>query len=175
MLTFKRSGRYYRLFKPGWADPLDPSFSKARGGRWAPPGEFGAVYLSRTLEVAAANARVQHAKRAIGLFDLRPDRRPRLLDVRVPSAIAVDVVTDAGVAAAGFPKTYPAGVDRAACWPLARRAYASRSVAGIACRSNAESTVAHWPGEELAWFDRSPALAGTRIRTFDAWYPGPHP
>lgn len=170
------TGTYYRIFKSGWRDPLDPSFSLARGGRWNPPGAFGAVYLCATIEVAAANARAQHAGRAIGLFDLQPSRRPSLLQVHVPDGAVLDVVTDAGVRAAGLPLQYPSGVGHERCRAIGREAYAQPTLNGIACRSAAEAKLGHWIGEELAWFDRAAALHenGPR-RAFAHWYPHPFP
>jgi hypothetical protein len=173
--SLQRGGAYFRLFKPGWSDPLDTSYSKSRGGRWTPPGEFGALYLNATIEVAAANARAQHTGRAVGLFDLLPQRRPSLMTVDLPKSEVADVVTDAGVAAAGFPLEYPLGVDHPACWQVARFSYGDAGFAGIASRSNAECTPSHCVGEELAWFDRSSQPAAGRRRTFEEWYPGPHP
>lgn len=96
MLTCRRGGRYYRVAKPEWVDPLDLSFSKVHGGRWNPPGDFGALYLGGSEEVAAANARRQHRGRAIGLFDLRPERRPVLVTVEVPEGTVLDAVTPGG-------------------------------------------------------------------------------
>lgn len=175
MLAVSRGGTYFRLYKPGWSDPLDSSFARLHGGRWTPPGEFGALYLNATISVAAANARHQHARRAIQLFDLRPEKRPSLLDVVVPTSLVADVVSPEGIAGLALPSSYPLGVDYAQCWPVARAAYAEARLAGIACRSNAECTAAHCVGEELAWFDRSKLPRKRRRRDFAHWYPGPHP
>lgn len=175
MRTVSRGGPYFRLYKPGWSDPLDSSFARLLGGRWTPPGEFGALYLNATISVAAANARHQHARRAIQLFDLRPEKRPSLLDVVVPTSRVTDVVSLEGIAGLGLPGSYPLGVGRAQCWPIARGAYADTTIAGIACRSNAECTPTHCVGEELAWFDRSPLPRERRRRDFAHWYPGPQP
>ena len=174
-LGVDRAGTYYRVFKPDWSDPLDASFAKTFGGRWTPRGELGAVYLNATIEVSAANARLQHRRRAIGLFDLRPEKRPSLLDVRVPRHLVGDVVTSAGIAAAGLPSDYPIGVSHASCWAAARAAYADTRLAGIACRSAAECTATYCAGEELAWFDRAKPVARIQERTFARWYPGPYP
>ncbi|MGZ3504160.1 MAG: RES domain-containing protein [Vulcanimicrobiaceae bacterium] len=172
MQPISRGGTYYRVFKPDWANPLDPTYSKIAGGRWNPPGEFGAVYLNQSIEVAAANARAQHQGRAIGLFDLRPERRPHLLEMRVTDATVVDVVTESGIVGLHLPKRYPFGVTHERCWPIARRAYADSTYAGIACRSNAECTATSWLGEELAWFDRSaPPKESAPRRPFSRWYP----
>src|SRR5665213_2191786 len=176
MKSVSREGAYYRVYKPDWDDPLDTSFAKARGGRWNPPDEFGVLYLNFSLDAAAANARAAHAGRAIGLFDLKPDRRPRLLQVRVPRSSVLDVVTVAGISALRLPKTYPFSIARARCWPIARRAYADVKLGGIACRSAAECTKTSWIGEELARFDRAPHLVENGPRqSFADWYPDPHP
>jgi hypothetical protein len=171
MLTIERGGRYFRLAKPDWLEPLDHSFSKAIGGRWNPPGEFGALYLSRTVEVAAANARRQHIGRAIGLFDLRPERRPILVSVDVAVGDALDVVTPKGVRGLKLPAEYPYGVGHDRCQPIGRRALRA-GLPGVACRSNAECTPTDWIGEELAWFDSAPPPTeiGARAR-FAQWYP----
>ena len=176
MKAIERSGTYYRVFKPGWADPLDASFSKRFGARWNAPGAFGALYLNQTIDVAAANARKQHLGRAIGLFDLLPSRRPSLLEVAVPRSRLLDVVTDAGIAAAGLPASYPFGVSHARCRPVGKLAYESHEFRGIAYRSAAECTATYWVGEELAWFDVSPPLQESAPRrAFKDWYPHPFP
>ncbi len=171
MQTIERSGVYYRIAKPGWNDPLDTSPSKETGGRWNPPGQFGALYLNRTIEVAAANARWQHRGRAIGLFDLQPDRRPILVATAVPNAHVLDVVTGGGIRALRLPASYPFAVDHSRCQPIGRRAYKS-AIPGVACRSAAECTASSWVGEELAWFDHALPLGeqGPR-REFADWYP----
>jgi hypothetical protein len=176
MKSVSREGTYYRVYKPDWGDPLDTSFAKERGGRWSPPREFGVLYLNHSVDVAAANARASHAGRAIGLFDLKPDRRPGLLQVCVSRSSVLDVVTAVGISALRLPKTYPFSIARARCWPIARRAYADVKLSGIACRSAAECTKTTWIGEELAWFDRAPHLTenGPR-RDFADWYPDPQP
>ncbi|MHB8147112.1 MAG: hypothetical protein ACYDGM_07645, partial [Vulcanimicrobiaceae bacterium] len=120
---------------------------------------------------AAANARRQHRNRAIQLFDLRQESRPLLITLEFPQHDVVDVVTEAGVADIGFPKSYPLGVPHSQCHPIARAAYAD-GITGIACRANAEATEASWIGEELAVFDHSlPVAEIGRRRQFAQWYP----
>ena len=154
-----------------WTDPLDPSYSKLYGGRWTPPGEFGALYLCATIDVAAANARWQHRHRAVKLFDLRPEARPSLVMVNVPENRFLDAVTSEGISALRLPRVYPYGVTRERCWAVARRAH-SQGVPGIACRSNAEATASSWIGEELALFDDAlPVRRVGKIKPFAQWYP----
>jgi RES domain-containing protein len=166
-----RHGSYYRVCKPDWVDCGDTSYSRRFGGRWTPPGEFGALYLCASIEVAAAVARAQHMGRAIPLFSLRPSRRPQLQRFSVAGETFVDLVTEQGVAAAGFPPDYPYAVTPEQCWSVAREAYAHHDN-GIACRSAAECGPRTWLGEELAKFDssRRPRRVGERL-PFSKWYP----
>ncbi|MBC5798652.1 MAG: RES family NAD+ phosphorylase [Candidatus Eremiobacteraeota bacterium] len=171
MRVIGRGGTYLRVAKPEWTNPLDTSFSKVAGGRWNPPTEFGALYLNRTLDVAAANARWQHRGRAIGLFDLQLDRRPILISLDVPLSRTLDVVTDLGLRGLRLPSTYPYGIGYERCRPIGRRAR-NAGLAGVACRSSAESTGTRWLGEELAWFDHAPRLSENAPRLpFHVWYP----
>jgi len=174
-----RHGRYYRVCDPHWADCMDTSFSKMHGGRWNSSGEFGVLYLCRTLAVAAANARANFAFEIHSLYDLKSEFRPVLLEMTIPATperTFVDAVTDAGCAALGLPETYPLArdgklVSHAACRKIGSSAYRSAE-RGIACRSAAEAAHGTWPGEELALFDRSAGIArrGKR-RAFNDWYP----
>jgi RES domain-containing protein len=170
-LIARRSGTYYRVCKPDWQDCADTTYSKANGARWNPRGRFGALYLCATVEVAAANARNQHAGRAIRLFSLRPERRPQLQRFEVAPARFADIVSAAGVAAAGLPADYPYDVGWQRCQPIGAAAHAGH-LPGIACRSAAECTKTSWLGEELAVFDSAaqPKAAGKR-RAFGDWYP----
>ena len=171
LLHVSRGGTYYRVCKPDWDDCADTSHAKANGARWNPRGAFGALYLCATIEVAAANARSQHSGRAIGLFSLRPERRPQLQRFDVTSARFVDVVTPPGVAAAGLPPEFPHGVGWSRCQPIAAAAHKAGE-RGIACRSAAECEPQRWLGEELAVFDSAPQPkpVGKR-RAFRDWYP----
>jgi hypothetical protein len=167
-----RAGTYFRVFKPRWDDPLDSAFSKRFGGRWNAPGAFGVLSLNATLAVAAANARLRHRGRAIGLFDLQPRSRPHLLQVHVPRSAVLDVVTDWGVNELRLPANFPWNVSHELCRPIGSRAYESKAFRGIASRSAAECSPHDWLGEELSWFDSAPPLRenGPR-RAFAQWYP----
>jgi RES domain-containing protein len=166
-----RSGTYYRVCKPEWVNCADTSYAKANGARWNPRGAFGALYLCATIEIAAANARSQHSGRAIGLFSLRPERRPRLQRFDVAAARFVDIVSAPGVAAAGLPSEFPHGVGWSRCQPLGASAYEAGE-RGIACRSAAECSATNWLGEELAVFDSAPQPKPVgRPRDFRDWYP----
>jgi hypothetical protein len=170
--TVEREGDYCRVCKPEWHDCGDPSYSKAAGGRWNPPGEFGALYLNASRRVAAAQARHQHLGRAIGLFDLRPERRPELAWFSVPRIVVTDAVSNEGVRLLGLPDTYPIDVPWSVCQAIARRAYGELS--GIAARSAAEARRSFIVGEELAVFDKLRLRAAHR-ESFSTWYPDPIP
>jgi RES domain-containing protein len=159
---------------PAWVNPADTTYSKQRGGRWNPPGEFGALYLNATVAVAAANARAQHAGRALKLFDLLPGARPELVTFTVPTTEALDACTPDGIAALGFAANFPYGVSWPPCQQIGRKAHKA-GLAGVAARSNAEATATTFIGEELALFEEFAALKPRRRSKFSNWYPDPIP
>lgn len=170
MRRIPRGGSYYRVCKPGWADCTDSSFSQVHGGWWNAPGAHRVLYLNRTVRMAALQAMENFRGEAHSLFDLRPDRRPRLQAFDVPQDEYVDAVTDEGLAALGLPAEYPEGVEWNQCQPIGQVAY-DAGEPGIACR-----TACRGGGdpdhEELAWFDRDgiSAPVGERL-AFDRWFP----
>ncbi len=172
--TVERGERYFRVVAPDWVDPASTEYSKQRGGRWNPAGEFGALYLNATIEVAAANARAQHAGRAIKLFDLLPQARPEVVVFDVPMIKVLDACTAAGIAALGFAENFPFGVGWPSCQAIAREAHTAK-LAGVASRSNAEATATRFSGEELAVFEEVSAGAPQTRLTFLEWYPDPIP
>ena len=172
--TVLRGGLYYRVVAPGWTDPASTVYSKRHGGRWNPAGEFGALYLNATVQVAAANARAQHAGRAIKLFDLLPEARPELITFDVPMTDALDACTPEGLTELGFANNFPYGVTWPPCQAVAREAY-SAGIAGVASRSNAEVTATTFVGEELALFEHIIIGPPQNRRRFVEWYPDPIP
>jgi hypothetical protein len=169
-----RGGRYLRVADPSWHRPLDPRFAAERGGRWNPPGSFPVLYLCATREVARANVLRRFAGQPFGVLDLRPERRPVLIETDVPERRCVDVVTDAGCRAAGLPASYPfEGGGAVVGWertqPVGVAAW-EQGEAGIACRSAALGAAER--GEELAWFVRTAGdrLRVARRRSFGAWF-----
>src|SRR5579863_2125385 len=170
----RRGGPYYRVVAPEWIDPGDTAYSKQRGGRWNPAGEFGALYLNATIQVAAANARGQHSGRAIKLFDLLPDARPELVTFEVPMVDVLDACTPEGIATLGFAENFPYGVTWPACQAIGREAHAN-ALAGVAAQSNAEAAETASVGEELALFEEVIVGPSPARRRFDEWYPDPIP
>jgi hypothetical protein len=169
-----RHGPYVRVADPGWRRPLDPSFAAARGGRWDPPGSFPVVYLCRTRTVARQLVLNRFEGLPYGLLDVRPDRRPVLIETDVAEHRAVDVVSDAGCRAASLPATYPLDENgRTIGWdrtrPIGTAAW-EQGERSIACRTAALGSAGD--GEELAWFVRTQTdrLAVSGRRAFDGWF-----
>lgn len=170
MRHLERGGRYLRVAKPDWSDPLSGAHARDRGGRWNPPGAFETVYLNGSLDVARAQVRRQLAPLAIGPEDLEPASGPVLVSTEVPPARFVDAVTDAGLGSLGLPTSYPldaAGqeVDHATCQPLGAAAHVDGEP-GIAARSAAAVPS---PGEELAYFGPK-ALRPAGRQPFAEWF-----
>jgi len=173
MTRIRRGGTYYRVCNPDWTDCADTRFSLDRGGRWNPPRSFGTLYLNRTVELAAAQARWNYRDEAFQLFDLRQEARPDLQEFVVEDRLYVDAVTDEGLEELGLPTAYPFGAQHSDCQPIGQRLY-DAGERGIASRSAVECAA---PGdyldEELALFERPragvPAKSGRR-RSFAEWY-----
>jgi RES domain-containing protein len=174
MRRLARGGAYFRIADPGWADPLDASYSQARGGRWNPPGRFPVLYLNRDRRTSRANLQRKFAGRPYGPEMLDPAQAPVLIETVVDRADFVDAVTDEGCIDLGLPVTYPldekgneVGWDR--CRRIGREAWEAGE-AGIACRSAATPDRT---GEELALFPRAgrPAPSVVRRFAFNEWFP----
>jgi len=165
-VLLRRGGRYFRVVEPDWIDPLDGSFARDRGGRWNARGSFAVVYLDRTIAAAAAYVRHKHRGKPWQVEHLDPG--PDLVETDVPEGDFVDIVTGAGIGAAGLPEIYPDGADWAMCAPIGQQAF-DAGHPGIACRSASWSAPAG--AEELAWFQRDGAnLPLVARRAFEDWF-----
>jgi hypothetical protein len=172
--TVRRGGAYNRLAEPAWTDPLDTSYSKARGGRWNPPGAFGAVYLNRDVRVARLRVEQALAGQPYGVEDLDEAELHDLVELEVPSRAWLDCVSDGGLKAVGLPASYPRHpngrpVSHAACQPIGQAAF-DEGMHGLACRSAARgATIAD---EELAVFARTggSSITMTGRRPFSDWF-----
>ena len=163
-----RGGAYVRVIDPDWIRPLEGRHAARHGGRWNPADSFPVVYLCHDPAVARANVLRRFEGFPYSPLDLRPDRRPALVETEVDEDRFVDVVTDAGCRAAALPTTYPqedgGEVGWGRCQPVGLAAW-EQDEPGIACRSAAG------PGEELAWFQRGRRrLRVRRRRPFDQWF-----
>ena len=107
MRTIRRGGAYLRVADPGWRDPLDGRYARARGGRWNAPESFPVVYLCASIAVARAVVLGKLEGQPFGPEDLDPRTAPVLVAASVPQDRYVDVVTSRGCASAGLPETYP--------------------------------------------------------------------
>jgi hypothetical protein len=141
----------YRVVRAGWPDPLDASFSQKAGDRrWNTVG-FPALYCCCSVLVARGIARDLLKLAAIEVEDLQPAFRPRLVEVAWRGAV-VDVSTAAGVAAAGLPPGYPAGVTKELTRSLASQWHAAGDE-GVACRSASlwRLGFSDWTGPCFRW------------------------
>lgn len=150
----RRGGEYLRVANPAWADPLDTTFSRRTGGRWNPPGSFGALYLNRDLRTAMANARRFLAEQGgLSLLDLKPERRPVAVRCAVSPRLLGNAVTGQGLTALGLPPEYPWQVGWDRCQPIGAQLREAGEV-GLAVRSAAECTgPGQWVGEEAVLFE----------------------
>lgn len=168
-----RGGRLLRVVDPDWIDPLDTTYNQRTGGRWNPPGSFGALYFNLDRVVARANVARLFVGLPYGPEDLDPDAAPQLVEVELAEEPYVDAVTADGLTALGLPVTYPAADDgttipHAECQPIGQRAF-DAGERGIACRSAAPNASG---GEEVAWFAQ-PGTTTPKIAAryaFDDWF-----
>lgn len=171
--TVRRGGSYNRLAEPSWAEPLDTSYAKARGGRWNPPAAFGALYLNANERVARLQVGHRLAGQPFDVEDLDPTEQHDLIEVQVDPCDPLDCVSTAGLSAVGLPDPYPlddAGdpVRHVQCQGIAQRAF-DADLPGVACRSAVTAAAAS--DEELAVFDRDLDLVHqTARRPFADWY-----
>lgn len=167
----RRGGEYLRVANPTWSDPFDSAFSQRAGGRWNPPGSFGALYLNRDIRTASANARRFVAEQGgFSLFDLKPERRPVAVCCTVSPRLLANVVTETGLGAVGLPAEYPWQVGWDRCQPIGVGLRAAGEV-GIAARSAAEcARPGQWVGEEVVLFEPVREVRRGRVLGFDQWY-----
>ncbi len=167
----RRGGVYLRVANPGWADPFDTTFSRRAGGRWNPPGSFGALYLNRDIRTAWANARrflTVHG--GFSLFDLKPERRPVVIRCTVSSRLLANALTEPSLTALGLPAEYPWQVGWNRCQPIGARLQEAGED-GVAARSAAEcSRPGEWVGEEAVLFEPVRGVRRGRVLRFDPWY-----
>jgi RES domain len=165
---------WLRIADPGWEDPLDAGFAKARGQRWNAPGSFPVLYFNEDLVTARLNLRLFIDGWPYEPEDLRDDTGPSLVSAFLPRAQRVaDVHTRAGVAAARLPASYPLDthgqlIGHDVCQRIGAEVHA-RGLRGVRCRS---ARAPDGAGRELAWF---PATSRSRARlnkvtSFEAWY-----
>jgi RES domain-containing protein len=147
----------YRVVRAGWADPLDASFSRRRADRRWNTTDFAALYCCCSVTVARAVAEDVFRLAGVLAEDLQPHARPQLAEIGWEGRV-VDIVSERGVAAAGFPASYPVGVDREAT-RAAAAGWNAGGAEGVCARSAslARRGITDWRGDhprfgELAIF-----------------------
>lgn len=166
--------RWLRVADPGWADPLDPTFAQAAGGRWNPPGSFPVLYLNEDLVTARINMEHFLAGKPYRPEDLRDDHAPVLIDAGLPrDQVVADIHTPEGVADVGLPASYPRDqrwglVQHAVCQRIGQQVRAA-GWRGVRCRS---ARTQYGAGRELAWFPAGPRsrARALRRRRFSEWF-----
>lgn len=165
---------WWRVADPVWRDPLNPMYSKKKGGRWNGPGDCPTLYLNDDKQTARCNVGTFIDEEPYEPEDLRDDTAPILIGCRLPTRqIVCDVYTDAGVRAASLPSTYPLDAEGAivkhdVCRDIGKQVKAERK-RGIHTRCAKSSS----PEDlELAWF---PASSGSKAQEverlrFSMWY-----
>jgi RES domain-containing protein len=159
----------YRVTRQSWRDPLEASYSQVRtDNRWNTPA-FPALYACCSEQVARAVVLDRFRLSGVELEDLHPDARPALVEITW-SGMLVDVASAAGVAAAGFPATYPAGVSIADT-QTAATAWHAAGFEGVVCRSASRARLGfsewrdpHQPWGEIAIFPQNAKRAPHRRR-----------
>lgn len=170
-----RTRIWLRVAGERWADPLDPSWAKAHGGRWNPPGSFDALYLNGDVATARAQVRRMLQDTPATEDDLDDSAPFVLVPATIPTRQPVaDAVSDSGLSALGLPLTYPLkrtgrAVPWSECQPVGRAVRDAR-LRGVWCRSAATPG---GPGRELAWFPARPSSRAQAIRArplpYGAW------
>jgi RES domain-containing protein len=123
----------YRVVRAGWETPLDTTFSQqAADSRWN-TAKFPALYCCCSVHVARAVARDLFRYAGVEPADLQPAYRPRLIEVDWTGQL-VDMASNRGIEAAGFPPSYPAGVDKSRTREAAVSWHEEGSE-GVVCRS----------------------------------------
>src|SRR5437667_10107148 len=99
----------FRVVRRGWADALATSFSQRPGvdNRWN-TRDFPALYCCCSEAVVRAIVSGIFRLTAADIDDLNDEYKPQLVEIDW-TGVVVDVITAAGIAAAGSAADYPAG------------------------------------------------------------------
>lgn len=146
-----RHAPVYRVVRAGWVDPLDASFSRQRpDNRWNTP-EFPALYCACSELVARAVVLDVFRLAGVELADLQAAACPQLVEVAWQGRV-VDMISPDGIAAAGFPAAYPAGVLKETTRRQAL-VWHSAGAEGIVCRNASlyRQGLRQWLGPHERW------------------------
>lgn len=153
----------YRVVRAGWVDPLDASYSQSRpDNRWN-TREFPALYCACSELVARAVTLDVFRLAGVEPGDLQAAARPQLVEIGWQGRV-VDMISPEGIAAGGFPETYPADVAKAATRRQAS-VWHGAGAAGIVCRSASvyRQGLRQWLGAHERWGELAifPVNSGT--------------
>jgi RES domain-containing protein len=140
-----------RVIRAGWANPLDASFSQTNAtNRWN-TNRFPALYCCCSESVAIAVAEDVLGYAGLNVSDLQPDYRPQKVEISW-SGNVVDVISEEGIKAIGFPSNYPNGVNKLQTRALAEEWFESENE-GVVCRSASLSAkgLTKWSGKHEQW------------------------
>jgi RES domain-containing protein len=141
----------YRVVRAGWKDPMDASFSQSvSSSRWN-TRQFPALYCACSLAVARAIVWDLLRITALEIADLQPEFHPCLIEVAW-SGTVVDIASEKGIEAAGFPSSYPEGIHKEQTRQAAIGWY-NQGAEGVACRSASlwRLGLLEWVGSYLNW------------------------
>jgi len=164
---------WLRVADPAWADPLDPGYAAAVGGRWNPPGSYPTLYLNEDLNTARAQVTALFADTPVEPDDL--DDGFDLVVATLPRSQEVaNAHEDEGLLELGLPETYPRyrngrPVRHDVCQPIGQAVYEA-GLRGVHARS---AVTEDGSGLELAWFPARESSRATLLRRLpyrDWWY-----
>lgn len=141
----------YRVIRAGWKDPLDSSFSVQKPDRRWNTSDFPALYCCCGELVARAVALDRLDFDGVVVEDLDPAVVPQIAEIAWQGE-PVDVVSAAGIEAAGFPLTYPDGVEISDTQQAASRWFRD-CFEGVVCRSASMRRLgfSDWSGPHERW------------------------
>jgi RES domain-containing protein len=110
-ITLLHAHPIFRVVQARWRDATDASHSQTRtDNRWNTT-KFPALYCCCSVPVARAVALDLFQAASVLVEDLQPEVRPALAKLSWAGQV-VDVASENGVTVAGFPPTYPQGVNK---------------------------------------------------------------
>ncbi len=153
----------YRVVRANWRDPLDATFSQnSVDNRWNTK-TFSALYCccSEPVMIAVAEDILGYA--GVDLSDLQPDYLPHKVEISW-SGNVVDVITEEGITAIGFPSQYPANVDKSQTRILSEEWFATDKE-GVVGRSASlmRKGFTKWAGQHEQWSEVAIFTSNTAI------------
>lgn len=168
LVVIAHSHRIFRVVRAGWQDATDASHSQMNpDNRWNTT-EFPVLYCCCSVPVARAVALDRFQDASVLVEDLQPEVRPALAKLSWAGQV-VDVASENGVTAAGFPPTYPEGVNKEHTRRAASQ-WHELEHEGVVCRSASlwrrERERASWEGAHEQWSEVAifPLKAANRAR-----------